>query len=117
MKYLCVALFFVMILSIAGQVAAVDVPLAWSKASRAESYTIERSDDMGVTWVGAQDAGDGGPHVLDGAYTYTGTPEDKLVLFRVSSVAGAQVAPRLWSGAWYDHRLSPLPTPGGMGIP
>lgn len=117
LKYLCVALVFILALSIGGQVLAADVPLTWNKVSRADAYSIDMSVDGGVTWTGSQPAGDGGPDPVDGHFTYLGAPEDTLVLFRISALTSTETATRTWSGAWYDHRRLPLATPGGAGIP
>lgn len=105
----------------ADAVWAVDVPMSWSPVVGAAGYAIERSIDSGATWEGSQDTSntatpddDGGQSVK---YTYADCPEDAFVVFRVMSVSsGGNEFVRTWSGAWYDHRLKPLNTPGGAGI-
>ena len=89
---------------------AADVTLRFDPVTGAEGYRIEMSTDLGITWGSPQDTGG----LTD--YTYTGAPEDTLVLFRVAAHTSAQEAIRTYSGAWYDHRLIPIGTPGGAGI-
>lgn len=105
----------------ADAVFAADVPLRWSPVAGASGYAIERSVDVGVTWEGRQaapttvtDDADGGQSVH---YVYQDCPEDSFVAFRVMSLSasGGEYI-REWSGAWYDHRLKPLSSPGGAGI-
>lgn len=89
---------------------AADVPLKWDPAQGATGYKIYLSQDQGVTWSTPLDVG----NVT--AFTYTGAPEDKLLLFRSSAYNEGGEAVRTWSGAWYDHRKKPLTPPTGQGI-
>jgi len=90
---------------------AADVELQWDPVSGATTYAVESSVDQGVTWGGRQDAGG-----EDTVHIYTGTPEDGLVLFRVMAQNSQQEAIRTHSGAWYNHLLLPIDSPGGAGI-
>ena len=89
---------------------AADVPLQFDPVSGATGYRIEMSTDLGTTWGASQDTEGQTTHM------YIGAPEDTLVLFRVAAYTSAQDAIRLYSGAWYDHRLLPINTPSGTGI-
>ncbi len=90
---------------------AADVKLRWDPVSGADSYHLYASEDTGANWVEVGSvAGD------TTRTTITGVREDALVLVRVSAKSSKGEAVRTWSGAWYDHRLRPLSTPGGGGI-
>jgi hypothetical protein len=89
---------------------AADVVLRWDASIGATGYKIYKSEDNGVTWGTGLDVGNVTTH------TYTNVIETKLVLFRISAYNASVESIRLWSGAWYDHRLKPVMAPTGAGI-
>jgi hypothetical protein len=90
--------------------SAADVPLKWDASNGATGYKIQKSLDLGVTWLTGVDVG----NVT--TYTYTGVEENILVLFRASAYNANGESIRTWSGAWYDHRKKPILPASGMGI-
>ena len=89
---------------------AADVALKWDASSGATGYKIQKSLDLGVTWLPAVDVG----NVL--TFTYTNVEENVLVLFRASAYNANGEAIRTWSGAWFDQRKKPVSAASGLGI-
>ena len=85
-----------------------DVPITWREVPEATGYKIYISTDCGQTWDAGLDVGMAGqdPDVpIQRTYTYTGVPENTLILFKGSAYNAEGEGIRDWSGAWYDHRL------------
>lgn len=103
-------------------VLAVTVGLAFDPVTGAAGYKIERNDVVCTEsgWGNAQETETEVDAKGRITYNYTDAPEDHLILFRAMAWAGTgatlKEAIRLYSGAWYDHRMIPLSTPGGAGI-
>lgn len=89
---------------------------AWTKnyavdpVPGASMYRLEKSLDLGVTWILAV------PDSAAPAFTYNGT-ETGLVLFRISAINGLQVTTRTFDGLWHNEAwvviLPPPPPPPG----
>jgi len=107
LKTLFLSLTFIFLASLA---LAADVDLKWDASSGAIGYKIQKSLDLGVTWLVPVDVG----NVL--TYKYLNVEENALVLFRASAYNAAGEAIRTWSGAWYDHSKKPVTSPTGTGI-
>jgi hypothetical protein len=77
-----------------------DVTVKWDVASNADGYKVYMSEDLGVSWTG-QDAG------TATQYTWTGAPDDKLILFNVSSYNA--VGESIWwgNGVFFDGTKVP----------
>jgi len=86
-----------------------DVKLDWDESPGASGYKIQMSTDLGVTWLAPVDA------QMVKPFTYTGVPEDKLVMFRISAYNSGKESLNDWGGAWYDHRKK-LSSPSGVGV-
>ncbi len=91
-------------------VLAADVDLKWDLSPGATGYKIQRSVDLGVTWLTAVDVG----NVL--TYRYLNVEENVLVLFRATAYNANGESIRTWSGAWFDQRKKPVSSPSGQGI-
>ena len=98
-------------------VYAADCDFSWKASNGATGYYLEYSRDGGTTWIGRKDTGPLQPNAQgECEWTYLGVPEDGLCLFRVAAVNSVMSAPRLESGAWYNHLWKPIPSPSGSGI-
>ena len=97
MKKLIFLALLIIALLISPLVFAADVKLDWDASSGATGYRVEMSTDMGVTWQAPILA-------TSKPFTYPGVPEDKLILFRVSSFNAVAEATNKYAGCWYDHR-------------
>jgi len=100
---------FILILLCTTSIHAADVKLDWDVVPLATGYKIQMSTDLGVTWLASVDA------KLVKPYVYTGVPEDKLVLFRISSYNVGKESLNDYAGAWYDHRKK-LAAPSGVSV-
>lgn len=107
-----ISLLIAMVLSALNSINAhaADVVLSFDPVDGATGYRIEMSQDLGITWGMSQDT------VGMTTHTFTGAPEDSLLLFRVAAYNDVQESVRTYSGAWYDHRLVPMDSPSGAGI-
>ena len=84
-----------------------DVDLSWLVEAEATGYKIYMSQDLGQTWDSGLDVGLAQQDPIIPAqrtYTYTGVPEDKIILFKCSAYNDDGEGIREWSGAWYDFR-------------
>ena len=90
-------LIFLAVLLIPSFVFAADVKLDWDASAGATGYKVEMSTDLGVTWQAPILA-------TSKPFVYPGVPEDKLILFRVSSFNAVAEATNKYAGCWYDHR-------------
>lgn len=105
-----IVLLIILVLCFVSISSAADVSLKWDSSSGAMGYKVQKSIDLGVTWLPAVDVG----NVT--LYVYTGVEETVLVLFRVSGYNAAGESIRTWSGAWFDFRKKPISPPSGAGI-
>jgi hypothetical protein len=103
-------LLMVLIISVSSICSAADVALKWDPSLGATGYKIQKSLDLGVTWLAPIDVG----NVT--LYLYTGVEEGALILFRVSAYNAAGEGIRTWSGAWFDFRKKPVLPPSGVGV-
>jgi len=106
-KTLFLSLVFIFMVSAA---LAADVTLKWDPSTGAIGYKIQKSVDLGVTWLAAIDVG----NVT--TYVYTSVEENVLVIFRASAYNAAGESIRTWSGAWFDSRKKPVIAPSGQGV-
>lgn len=103
-------LFLTLVLIFAASITlAADVDLKWDASAGATGYKIQKSLDLGVTWLPAIDVG----NVT--TYKYTNVEENVLVLFRASAYNANGEAIRTWSGAWFDQRKKPISAASGLG--
>lgn len=106
---LCLLVVGLMVMSAAN---AVDVTLRFDPVTGATGYKIERGTCASATWTGTYlDIG----NVT--TYVYSDIPEGEFAIFRVGAYNDSiDLSLRAYSGAWYDHRLFPIGTPGSTGI-
>jgi len=89
---------------------AADVRLDWDAVINATGYKLAVSYDMGATWSTPIDAGATKP------FTFTGVPEDRLVLFKVAAYNTAETVWCNYRFAAIDFRKKPLTQPSGLGV-
>ena len=106
-KTLFLSLIFIFMASLT---LAADVTLNWDPCTGATGYKIQKSVDLGVTWLTAIDVG----NVT--TYKYLNVEENIVVFFRASAYNMVGEAIRTYSGAWFDQRKKPVSSPSGQGI-
>jgi hypothetical protein len=109
------SLFLVLIITICMLIGtyfahAADVKLDWDASEGATGYKIAMSLDLGVTWLTPLDM------KMVKPYTYTGVPEDKLVLFKIAAYNANSESWGHYRFAGCDYRKKPITEPSGPGV-
>lgn len=89
--------------------------MAWTKTYAvdpvpgATSYRLEKTIDLGNTWIQA------GPDSPTPTFIYTGT-ESGLILFRISALSGTTITTRTFDGLWHNEAWVAVTTPPVTGL-
>lgn len=89
---------------------AADNNLAWDAVTGATGYKLQISIDGGVTWGEIRDVG----NVT--TFTWTGTPDTGLILWRVAAYNATGESWQTKQGAWYCGTWTLPPQATGLGV-
>jgi hypothetical protein len=106
-RFFLMVFFLVFFLAVAG---AADTNLSWEPSPGATGYKLAMSADLGATWSAPLDCKMANPCL------FTGVPEDKLILFKVSAYNTSMTVWKEWAFAAVDYRKKPLQETSGPGV-
>lgn len=89
---------------------AADNNLAWDAVAGATGYKLQISTDGGATWGATRDAG------ANTTFTWTGTPDTGLILWRVAAYNATGESWQTKQGAWYCGTWTLPPQATGLGV-
>lgn len=87
-----------------------DLNLAWDPSDGTTGYRVQISTDLEATWGETRDAGS------NTTFTWTGAPDDKLILFRAIAYNAQGEAVNYTKGAWYNGTWNPPASAKGLGL-